>query len=237
MAQSNTVMLSTVTKFRRSGSVLCQWKGKSGQPVTVSTRENHAHVLQQVLYSPRQSLQQMALKLNVSDMSVRRLFKDIGGFPYQIQVGQRSTESDMQARMVYCGTFLAMVYEDPDVLRNVFSDKSHIHLDAYINRQTTHFLGFEWPNVIVQKPLHSTRVTIWCTVSAHGILGPYFIEDEEGNALTVTQACYRDMVIRPFLQDLRRFCHARGLHMDRQWYQQDHFSTAIFGAYCICEKP
>jgi hypothetical protein len=47
-------------------------------------------------------------------------------------------------------------------------------------RQTTR------PDVMVQTPLHSTRVTIWCAVSAHGILGPYFIEDEEGNALTVT---------------------------------------------------
>jgi hypothetical protein len=53
------------------------------------------------------------------------------------------------------------------------------------------------------------------------ILGPYFIEDEEGSALTITQQRYRDMVIGPVLQDLRRFCHARGLHMNRQWYQQD----------------
>ena len=102
-------------------------------------------------------------------------------------------------------------------------------------RQTTRFLGFERPYVTVQKPLHSTRVTIWCAVSAHGILGPYFIEDEEGNALTVTQERYRDMVIGPFLQDLRRFCRARGLHMNRQWYQQDVFSFqyCIFGAYCM----
>jgi hypothetical protein len=84
--------------------------------------------------------------------------------------------------------------------------------------QKTRFLDFERPDVIVQKPLHSTRVTIWCAVSAHGILGPYFIEDEEGNALSVTQESYRDMVIGPFLQDLRRFCRARDLHMNRQWY-------------------
>jgi hypothetical protein len=77
------------------------------------------------------------------------------------------------------------------------------------------YLGFERPDVIIQKPLHSTRVTIWCAISAHGILGPYFNEDQEGNALTVTQERYRDMVIEPFLQNLRRFCHARGLHMNR----------------------
>lgn len=175
-----------------------------------------------MLQSPRRSLRRTALKLNVSGTSVRRLFKDIGGFPFRIQIGQRLTEPDMRARMVYCGTFLAMVYEDPAFLNNVwFSDESHIHLNGYINRQTTRFLGFERPNVIVQKPLHSARVTIWCAISAHGLLGPYFIEDKEGNALTVTQERYRGLVIEPFLQDLKRFCRARNIQMNRQWYQQD----------------
>ncbi|PNF36203.1 hypothetical protein B7P43_G10674 [Cryptotermes secundus] len=38
-APSNTVMLSVIMKFRCSGSVLCQQKGKSGQPVTLSTKK------------------------------------------------------------------------------------------------------------------------------------------------------------------------------------------------------
>jgi hypothetical protein len=54
--------------------------------------------------------------------------------------------------------FLAMVYEDPDFLRNVwFSSENQILLDGYINRQTTRFLGFELPDVIIQKPLLSVR--------------------------------------------------------------------------------
>jgi hypothetical protein len=49
------------------------------------------------------------------------------------------------------------------------------------DRQKTRFLGFERPDVIVQKPLcSSSSSTIWCAVSAHGIIGPYLIEDEEG---------------------------------------------------------
>ena len=57
-APSNTVMLSIITKFRHMGSVLCQWKGKSGRPVTVSTNEDHGHVFNQVLQSPNRSLRQ-----------------------------------------------------------------------------------------------------------------------------------------------------------------------------------
>jgi hypothetical protein len=59
----------------------------------------------------------MTLKLNVSDMAIRQLFKDIGGLLYWIQVGQRLTKPNMQAKMAYCGTFLAMVYEDSHFLR------------------------------------------------------------------------------------------------------------------------
>jgi hypothetical protein len=78
-APSNTVMLSTIMKFHHSGSVLCEWKGRSGWLVTVSIKENYAHVLQQVLHLPARSLWCMALKLNVSDTSIRWSFKDIGG--------------------------------------------------------------------------------------------------------------------------------------------------------------
>jgi hypothetical protein len=49
-ATSNAVTLYTVSEFRRR--VLCQWKGKSGRPVTVSTKENHARVLQTKIQRP-----------------------------------------------------------------------------------------------------------------------------------------------------------------------------------------
>lgn len=221
-APTNKVMLSIVEKFRRSGSVLCQRKGRSGRPVTVRTNGNHGRVLNQVLQSPNRSLRRTAFKLNISSTSIRRLFKDVGGFPYRIQVGQRLSNQDMNARVAYCGQFLAMLYENPDFLNNVwFSDESHIHLEGYINKQTTRFLGFDKPDVIIQKPLHSARVTIWCAVSAHGVIGPYFIEDDDGTPLTVTQERYRNIVVTPFVQDLRRFCRARDLRMEKQWFQQD----------------
>ncbi|KAJ4436461.1 hypothetical protein ANN_16492, partial [Periplaneta americana] len=134
-APSITIMLSIVTKFRRSGSVLCQRKGRSGRPVTVSTNDNHGRVLNQVLQSPKRSLRRTSLKSNISNTSLRRLLKDLDGFPYRIQVGQRLTEQDRHVRIEYCARLLAMVYEDPDFLLNVwFSDESHIHFDGFINR-------------------------------------------------------------------------------------------------------
>ena len=51
-ATSNKTILAIVEKFHRTGSVLCQRKGKTGRPRTVSTNENHERLLQQVLQSP-----------------------------------------------------------------------------------------------------------------------------------------------------------------------------------------
>ena len=159
------------------------------------------------------------LKLNITIHHFAQLFKDLDGFPYRKQVWQWLTEQDRHLRIEYCAQFLAMVYGDPDFLLNMwFSDESHIHLDGFINRQTMHFLCFWRPDVIVQKPLHSEHVMIWCAVSGNGVLGPYFIEDDDCIPLTVTQEHYRNMVVRPFIQDLRRFCCARNIQMNTQWF-------------------
>ena len=102
-------------------------------------------------------------------------------------------DNDRHLRIEYCARFLAMVHEDPDFLLNVwFSNKSHIHLDGFINRQTMRFLGFERPDVIIQKQLHSECVTIWCAVSGNCVLGPYFVDDDDGIPLIVIQERYRN---------------------------------------------
>ena len=102
-----------------------------------------------------------------------------------------------------------MTYAEPDFFSNIwFPDGSQIHLKGYTNRQTTRFLGFERPNVVVHKPLHSARVTIWCAVSGHGLLGPYFVEVDAQNPLTVNQERYREIIIATFVRELKSFCRA-----------------------------
>ncbi|KAF2893792.1 hypothetical protein ILUMI_12376 [Ignelater luminosus] len=166
-APSKSVMLAIVEKFRHTGSVLCQRKGSSGRRRTVFTNNNQGCVLDQIIQSPKRSFRQSAYKLNNSETSTCRLFKSIGGYPYRIQIGQRLNVKDKCAREVYY--------------------KSHIHLNGYINRQTTRFLGFERPDAIVEKPPRSERVTIWRAVFGYGIIAPYFVEDEDEHPVTVNQ--------------------------------------------------
>ena len=115
----------------------------------------------------------------------------------------------------------------------MFSDESHIHLNGYINRQTTHFLEFARTDVI-QKPLHRAQVTIWCAVSEHRILGPYFVEDDAQNPLTVNQECYREIIIAPSVRDLKCFCRARNLQLRQQWMQQEAATAHTAGESLAC---
>ena len=78
MAPSNKTILAIVEKFHHTGSVLCQRKGTTGRPRTVTTNENHERLLQQVLQSPKCSLRRTSLILGVSDRSVRQKFKELG---------------------------------------------------------------------------------------------------------------------------------------------------------------
>ena len=42
------------------------------------------------------------------------------------------------------------------------------------------------PTEIHAIPLHSSKVTVWCSISSFGVIGHYFFEDERERAVTVT---------------------------------------------------
>ncbi|KAJ4446397.1 hypothetical protein ANN_13093 [Periplaneta americana] len=70
-------------------------------------------------------------------------------------------------------------------LREVgYDDREWINL---ARTGTNDGLMFERPDVVIQKPLHNARVTIWCAMSSHGILSPYFVEDAPQNSKTVNK--------------------------------------------------
>ncbi|KAF8793183.1 hypothetical protein HNY73_004699 [Argiope bruennichi] len=111
-----------------------------------------------------------------------------------------------------------LLFEDSDSLNNVwFSDECHIHLNGCINRQTTRFHGFGRLDVMAQKLLYSAHVAIWCAISANG----YFVEDEEGSGLLPSPRTLQEFSNRTIPSGFERFCRARNIQMNRQWYQQD----------------
>ena len=65
------------------------------------------------------------------------------------------------------------------------SDEAHFHLVGYVNEQNCRILGSENPIMIIEKPLYLQRVTVWCSFWAEWIIGPHFLENEAGAAVSV----------------------------------------------------
>ena len=68
-----------------------------------------------------------------------------------------------------------------------FSDGVRFLLCEQVNRKNHAFWGEQALNEVFQKPLHSTKRTVWIAVSKHGIIGLFRFENEEGKATTVTK--------------------------------------------------
>ena len=52
----------------------------------------------------------------------------------------------------------------------------------------------EYPKETTEISLHSERVTVWCEIHEHRIIGPCFFEDGNGQTVTVNGQRYNDMI-------------------------------------------
>ena len=69
--------------------------------------------------------------------------------------------------------------------------------------------------MIHEKPLHAQRATVWCGFWAGGLIGPYFFENDAGNAVTANGVRYRNMITEFSCPQLD------GMDMEGIWFQQD----------------
>jgi hypothetical protein len=73
------------------------------------------------------------------------------------------------------------------------SDEAHFHMNGFVSKQNWRFWSAVNTREVHQRPLHSSKLTVWCVVSKLGIVGPYFFEEGE-TPVTVTSARYIDML-------------------------------------------
>ena len=96
----------------------------------------------------------------------------------------------------------------------VFSDETHFDLGGYVNKQNCRMWGTENPHAYIEKPTHPKRVT-WCGFWSRGIIGPFFFESKQGEAITVNDDHYRAM-----LNELL-FTKIEEKDIGNIWFQQD----------------
>jgi hypothetical protein len=97
------------------------------------------------------------------------------------------------------------------------TDKVYFHLNGTINKQNFKYWSDHNPYELHECPLHNPKVTVWCGVSTVGITGPYFFENEYGQAMTVTAECYKDM-LETFLTPCLQMLQAHEHMVSARWY-------------------
>ncbi|CAK9813904.1 Transposable element Tc3 transposase [Anthophora plagiata] len=204
-----------VKRVRETGSLLNKTTRVRTRPVR--STENIAAVAQSVREQPSTSTRHRSQELNISRTSLRRiLHKDLGMNAYKVQLVQELKPHDHLMRFRFAQWAEDRLIEDEHFYRKIiFSDEAHFHLGGYVNKQNCRIWGSENPHVIVEKPMHPQRVTVWCGFWSGGIIGPFFFENEQGNAVTVSGDRYRAMLSN-FL-----FPKIEEDDIDDIWFQQD----------------
>ena len=84
-----------------------------------------------------------------------------------------------------CQWFCDKIDAVPDFLDNVwFSDEAHFLLSGHVNSKNNIFWGSTSPEHCLQRPLHSLKCTAWVAISKHGIIGPFWFEDDNEQSVT-----------------------------------------------------
>ena len=76
----------------------------------------------------------------------------------------------------------------------IFSNEAHFDPGGYVNKQNCRIWATENPHAYIEKPVHPKRVTVWCGFWSKGIIGTFFFENEQWEAVTVNGDRYRVML-------------------------------------------
>jgi len=213
---SKHAITNWINNFEETGSALK--KKPTGRPRSARTPQNIDVVHEVVLRSPRRSIRKQAAAVEISRESVRRILHlDLKFHPYKLQVVQQLKENDYQLRLEFCQQMITNINNDDEFLSKLWmSDEAHFHLTGYVNKQNYRYWTDTNPNEVHERPLHASKVTVWCAVSLHGIIGPYFFENEQGITVTVNADRYVEMLQSFVTPELRNFPHVQ-----ETWFQQD----------------
>ena len=124
----------------------------------------------------------------------------------------------MRKRVIMCQWFCDKTDAVPNFLDNVWcSDEAHFLLSRHVNSKNNIFWGSTPPEHCLQRSLHSVKCTAWVAISKHGIIGPFWFEDDNERSVTINTERYVQ-VLGKFWTALGR---RRGVVRVLRCFQQD----------------
>ncbi|GFX12707.1 DUF4817 domain-containing protein [Trichonephila clavipes] len=132
------------------------------------------------------------------------------------QFGLAIHQNDHQARRRFVKWAQNEIAIVPDFHKRIlFRDEAHFWLNGYVNKQKCCIWSEANPQVYVETPLHTEKLTVWGTLWAGGIIGPYFFKNDEGHNVTVYGDRYKAMITNFFVPELNKH------EVQELWFQQD----------------
>ena len=205
-APTVTAVQNLVTKFESTYSLFDA--PRSGRPsissdyvdqVSDLLEENHGRI----------STTLIGRQLNIPQSTVHKIVtQHLHMYPYKFHLVHHLTEGDKVKRIEFCRKFLKLCDDDENWISKIlFTDEAHFHLNGDVNTHNVRIWSTDNPNEVIEQPLHSPKVTVFCGFSSKFITPPYFFEDDNQQTVTVTGDRYRRMLqnfLFPFLRSKRK---------------------------------
>lgn len=210
-----------VKKFLETGSVTNLKKKK-----IIHNEEDAATllVLDSVEDNPKLSLRRRSLQIGVSKSHIQRILKECKMHAYKPVFNHTLEPGDDEKRLYFCLWMGNEIMRNRNFHRNImFSDEATFSTNGTVSSQHVRYWSYTNPHFRIKtRRQYHGKVNVWCAVSYHGIIGPYFFDTN------VNQHSYLDM-LRHFLRD-----GLSGLPLDYRhlmYFQQDgcpaHFARIV----------
>jgi len=125
----------------------------------------------------------------------------------------------------FCRHFHGILPENPALpSKLLMSEEAYFHLHGTVNTRNFPYSSAANPHQLHRPPLYDPNVSVRCAVWYRGVFGPYFFEDENGQALTVLSQRNTEM-INEFLAPKLPPHH-------NLWFQHDG-ATSHTAAICV----
>ena len=117
------------------------------------------------------------------------MVKDLGLYPYRIQIKHQQTETEMEKKVAVSQKFLKKIDNNKKFLNDVwFLDKTYFLLNRNTNFENLVF----WKMMTLTQSLEAFCIqkSAWPTISKDGIIGTFFYKNDHNNVVTVRKERY-----------------------------------------------